>query len=264
MRLPPLPAESPTAHADPGFPARPLAQLGLEPADEAAIRRVLPEPLGLVLVVGPRRSGRSSTLAALIAALPAAPATDPAGTPGLRLLDPAPTPLGLRRAVAAVPLGCRVFASLALERAAHVFAHCRAIGLPPALLARDLQFVLAQSLVRRLCPACRLPDRSAQLRGAMAQAANSWLADTPWEAYAAQPGGCTQCAGQGHKGQVLAYELVVVTPGVRALAEQGAVGLEMEQILFSDGRSLWDQGLRLVARGQCSLQALRAAVREPR
>jgi type II secretory ATPase GspE/PulE/Tfp pilus assembly ATPase PilB-like protein len=243
---------------------RSLAQLGLEAPDEDAMRRVVAEPLGLVLAVGPRRSGLSSTLAALAATLPAPPAAGLLAGPDLLVLDPAPSPAAVRRAIASIPVGRRVFSSLSLERAAHVFGHFRALGLSPALLARDLQLVIAQRLVCRLCPACRQADRSAALRGAMAQAANSWLSDTVWEACAARPGGCVQCTGTGSAGHALAYELMVVDTGVRALAEQGAIGLEMEQALFADGRSLWDHGLRLVARGMCSLAALRAAIREPR
>jgi type II secretory ATPase GspE/PulE/Tfp pilus assembly ATPase PilB-like protein len=237
--------------------------LGFDPADVQSLRHTLRAPLGLVLAVGPQRSGLSTTLAALRAALPdnAALATD-AG-PGLVFLDPAPSPAAARRAIAAIPAGCRVFSTLALERAAHVFGHYRALGLPPALLARDLLLVVAQRRVARLCPACRQPDRSADLRHTLALATNSWLSGISVAACTPHPGGCGGCAGSGHAGHALVYECLVVDSGVRALAEQGSVGLELEQALFAGGRSLWDHGLRLVARGVCSLTALRAVVREP-
>jgi len=216
-----------------------------------------------VLAVGPRHSGLSTTLAALRAALPLE-ATPAAGAhPGLLLLDPPPSPAAARRAIAAIPAGHRVFSSLALERAAHVFGHFRTIGLSPALLARDLLLVVAQRRVPRLCPACRQPDRGAGPRHALALATNSWLAGTAVEACLPKPGGCASCAGCGYAGHALAYEVMAVDSGVRALAEQGTVGLELEQAVFAGGRSLWDHGLRLVARGVCSLHSLRAAVREP-
>jgi type II secretory ATPase GspE/PulE/Tfp pilus assembly ATPase PilB-like protein len=255
-------------------PARTLAQLGLEPQDELRVQRVLQQALGLVLVVGPRQSGRSTTLAALLHALPA-PVSVPSqgsgtstsqaapGVIGSTVLDPAPSPSALLRACATIASGRRVFSSLTLERAAHVFGHFRVRGLAPPALARDLLLVVAQQRVARLCAACRQADNSADLRSAMAQAANSWLENTAIQACAARPGGCAQCAGQGYSGTALAYELLPVDSGVRAMAEQGAIGLDMEQALFTEGRSLWEQGLRLVARGICSLAALRAAVREP-
>jgi type II secretory ATPase GspE/PulE/Tfp pilus assembly ATPase PilB-like protein len=62
----------------------------------------------------------------------------------------------------------------------------------------------------------------------------------------------------------LVYELIEVDARVRGLIEAGVGALEIEQRLFADGRSLWDQGLRLVARGITSLAALRESVREPR
>ncbi len=276
-----MPAKLPTAAqaavpppAPHAAPTRTLAQLGLEPQDELRVQRALRQALGLVLVVGPRQSGRSTTLAALQAALPppvAAPlhgsgtftAPDQPGVIGSTVLDPAPSPSTLLRACAAIASGRRVFSSLTLERAAHVFGHFRGRGLAPPALARDLLLVVAQQRVAHLCPACRQPDNSADLRSVIAQAANSWLENTAIQACAARPGGCAQCAGQGYSGTALAYELLPVDSGVRAMAEQGAIGLDMEQALFTEGRSLWDQGLRLVARGICSLAALRAAVREP-
>ena len=48
------------------------------------------------------------------------------------------------------------------------------------------------------------------------------------------------------------------------MVEAGAIGLDLEQALFADGRSLWDHGLRQVACGLCSLAWLRRMVREPR
>ena len=253
----PAPAQSP---GPPGLEAlgdhKPgLEQLGLEPHDLQRIRAILRQPLGLVLVAGPRQSGRSTTLAAM---LPAVTASDAA-----LLLDPPASWSALRGALGTIVQGRRVFACLTLERAAHVFGHFRQRGLSPAALARDLLLVLAQQRVRRLCTACREPDHSADVRNVLAQAANSWLEDTVRETFSARPGGCPRCSGTGYAGCALAYELLAVDSAVRAMAEQDAVGLDMEQALFSDGRSLWDQGLRLVARGTSSLAALRAAVREP-
>jgi len=242
------------------LPRRSLEELGFDAADAQILQHAVRAPLGLVLAVGPGRSGLSTTLAALRAALPADAAGRP---PGELLLDPPPSPAALRRAIAAVPAGHRVFSSLALERAAHVFGHFRASGLNPALLARDLLLVVAQRRVTRLCPACRQPDRGTALRHALALASNSWLSGTAVEACVPRPGGCESCAGSGFAGHVLAYEYMRVDSGVRALAEQGTVGLDLEQAIFADGRSLWDSGLRRVARGDCSLDSLRAAVREP-
>ena len=242
---------------------RALEDLGFHGADLPPVRRAVRAHQGLVLVVGPRRSGLSTTLAALHSVPPAC--IDAAGSvkPADLLLDPPPSPAATRRAIAAIPAGRRVFSSLALERAPHVFGHFRAMGLSPARLARDLLIVVAQQLVARLCPACRLPDNSAELRQALAQATNSWLDGTPVAACVARAGGCAQCGGSGYAGHLLVYECLVVDSAVRAMAELGAIGLAMEQALFAHGSSLWDHGLRSIAQGLCSLASLRCGVREP-
>ena len=258
--LPPEPAAAPPAA---NSPCVALEALGFLPADIPRLLRAVRAPLGLVLAVGPRRSGLSTTLLALLAGVPAA---CPAGAaePSLPvILDPPPSPAALRRTMAAIPQGRRVFSSLALERAPHVFGHFRALGLSPGLLARDLLLVVAQRRIARLCPACRVPHADADTRQALALASNSWLGGVTAETCIASPAGCPACAGLGHAGHVLVYEALPVDSGVRALAESGATGLEMEQALFAGGQSLWDNGLRLVAAGACSLAALRAAVREP-
>lgn len=259
------------AAAAPAAPGDGLAALGLEPDDERRVRRALCEPLGIVLVAGPRNSGLGATLQALaqVAATTAGSHPQGHGHGGIDreadlVLDPPPAGVVLRSACASASAGRRVFASVHLERAAHVFGQFQAHGTPPALLARDLLLCLAQQRVRRLCRACRLPDPAPELRAVLAQAANSWMAGVPSAPCRPCPGGCPQCAGTGHDGHALAYELLLVDSGVRALAEQGLIGLAMEQALFADGHSLWDSGLRLLARGQCALHDLRAALREPR
>jgi len=168
----------------------------------------------------------------------------------------------LRQAVACIPQGCRVLAGAHLARAAHAFAYCRDHGVPLDAVSRHLLLVMAQRLVPRLCSACRRPDDSPELRAALARASNSWLADTHIAAAQAHAPGCGQCRG-GVAGRVLVYEWLPADAGVRAMIEAGAIGLELEQALFADGRSLWDEGLRQVACGQISLAHLRQAVREP-
>lgn len=242
-----------------------LAALGFEAADAARMRRRLAQPLGLVVVGGPRGGGVTTTLRALRAAVPPPP-DDPAGpdggtAPPALLLDPVAEDV-VPAVLASIVQGRRILCGLYLERAAHLFAQWRALGIAPDFLARQLLFVVAQCRVRRLCPACRCPDPSDAPRHALARATNSWLTE-PATVYTARAGGCPKCAGTGHQGWALAYELLDLDAGARVLVEGGTLGLELEQALFADGRSLWDHGLRLLARGNCSLAALQQAIREP-
>jgi len=240
-------------------PALQLPQLGLREDDALRLGRLLCQSQGLVLIGGPRGSGVSTSLAAMRGWMLAQSAG--AALPML-LLEPGHSPAALRQAVACIPQGCRVLAGAHLARAAHAFAHCRDHGVPLDAVSRHVLLVMAQRLLPRLCRFCRRPDDSAELRAALARAGNSWLAGTPIAAAQAHRPGCSRCQG-GVAGCVLIYEWLPADAGVRAMIEANAIGLDLEQALFADGRSLWDDGLRQLACGQVSLAHLRQALREP-
>jgi general secretion pathway protein E len=279
-----------------------LEQLGFEESDLERIRRNAGGREGLILVVGPARSGKTATLHAILGSLDArarsiqtvestpprpherwlqftaAPRDgdgrgDPLraclaqvlrNEPDVVLVEALRTRKAARLAMQALAGGCLVLSSVDAGRASEVFGQLRRLGVEPEELAARLCLVIAQRLLRRLCPHCAQADDSPDLRSAMARAANTWLAGEPVRAAVARPGGCPRCGGTGYAGLALAYELIEVDASARAIAEQGSSALEMEQALLADGRSLWDQGLRLLSRGTTSLDALREAIREPR
>jgi type II secretory ATPase GspE/PulE/Tfp pilus assembly ATPase PilB-like protein len=272
-----------------------LQDLGFQDADADACARALRLPQGLILVAGPADSGRSSTLRALLDGVDAGSRHVQVHAPGvagfaaerlcrtavrrggpeqvlLRLLRHDPDVLLFDAALSApcarlllqaATRGCLVLAALPAERAHHAFLHFRALGIAPRELAAVLAFVIAQRLARTLCPSCAEPDASEAVRRATAQAANSWLAGLPLRPSRARQGGCAACSGRGWSGRHLLYEVLEVDGGVRAMAEDDAVGVEMEQLLLAGGRGLWDHGLRRLAEGRLSLEGLRAAVRDP-
>jgi hypothetical protein len=279
-----------------------LDALGLAQHDAQSLCRILRQPQGLVVLTGPRRAGLTTTAYAMLDALegvsgagrcvqaieaaparptphwlqcvPAAPGVAGVDAARLRSLAPdvlfldvlpfnAPTADFMRQALVAVGEGVLVLLALRGERAQHVFASLRTLGVPPADLAPHLSGVLAQRLVRRLCPHCAQPDDSAELRGVLARAANSWLREGTPRGARADPSGCAHCGGRGTRGHALLYEWLEVDAGVRAMIEEGIVGQELEQRMLADGRAIWDQGIRLLARGEVALAALREALREP-
>jgi hypothetical protein len=279
---------------------QPLERLGFEAHDLETITRALRQPQGLILVAGARGAGRSTTAYALLDSLDARArsiqtleasilrptpgwlqfkAAQPQADGGVELaqvLRNAPDVLlvdaawpaaqwagSVRLLAQAVADGCLVLASLAAERAHHALCTLQAAGLGPRECAAHLSLVLVQRLVRRLCAACARPDDSAETRSAVARAANSWLGGQEFRC--ARPGGvdCAHCGGAGYRGRTLLYELLPVEAGARGLFEEGIGDAELEQRLLSEGRGIWDHGLRLLARGLTSLQALREALREP-
>jgi hypothetical protein len=276
-----------------------LAQLGLEKSDFERLERVMGQPDGLVFVAGPAGSGRSTTLHALLAcvdcaarsvqtieagiarAVPgwlqfdaAGQASGPAAgmlldevlhnAPDVLLFDAPCTAQSLDRLRQAASGGCLLLAPAPVGRAHHALRWLRVSGLGFEDQAQLLSLVLAQRLVRKLCPACALPDDSPELRAALARAANTWLGADGLRAMAANPRGCEQCRGSGYRGRLLLCEILEFDAGVRSMVEGGTLGVELEQRLLSQGHGLWDHGLRRIARGETSLQALRSVLHEPR
>ncbi len=183
--------------------------------------------------------------------------------PGVLLLDAIRTPRRARMAMETIASGSLVLAHVPAERAHHAIGYFQSLAIEPAELSRHLCVALAQRLVQKLCGYCSVPDQTADLRAVMAQAANTWLESGYARAACARPAGCAWCEGTGYRGRTLVYELLVADAAVCAMLEDGVIGRELEQSVLCAGRSIWDQGLRLVSRGVTSLSALRAAVREP-
>jgi general secretion pathway protein E len=107
------------------------------------------------------------------------------------------------------------------------------MGVEPYLLSSSLLGVLAQRLVRKLCPQCRRQDD-----------AGRW-----------HPVGCPQCAQTGYKGRTGVYELMVVDDAVQSLTHNRAADHELVGAARASGlRSMREDDDRLVAAGTTSLE----------
>jgi hypothetical protein len=270
----------------PGLPARALDQLGFLAEDIARVDRALTCLGAFVVVGGPARSGRSSTLQAMVSRLDArsrsvqtleadSPMPAPgwlqcvappqqaqsalkvigANMPDALLADYPDTTAVLPDLLALNTHGCTVLTPASLDRAHHV------LGWQPGV-ARALSVVVAQRLARRLCPHCARQDISQETRHVLARAANTWLHGQALNPCSANPRGCAACRGTGYQGRALIYELLDIDPAARALINEGGPSGVLDQRLQAEGRSMWDHGVRLLAAGQVSLDALREAVAE--
>lgn len=236
-----------------------LDQIGYESADLERIRDAIHAPEGLVLVVGPARSGRSTVLHAMQAEIRAARTGAEA-----MLIEGIATAGVAQLAIRGAQAGHRVLSSMALGRACSALAELRRLGVTTGQIVDALSLVIGHRLIGRLCPHCCLPDEGEPIRRALAGALNTWLAGYPVQARRAPPAGCAHCGPTGCQGRALAYELIDLDLRTRALIASGADPFELEAALLADGRSIWDRGLKRVADGVISLDALRAAVRQPR
>jgi general secretion pathway protein E len=121
------------------------------------------------------------------------------------------------------------------------------MGVEPFLLSSSLLGVLAQRLVRKLCPHCKRQGVEGEPGGAAA-----------WH-----PFGCEHCGHTGYKGRTGVYELMVVDEAVRALIHSRAPDQALAQAARGAGlRSMRDDGERLVREGITSLEEVIRVTRD--
>ncbi len=167
-------------------------------------------------------------------------------------------------AIQAAQVGHLVLSTMALGRACSAIAELRRLQVTTAQVIDALSLVIGQRLIGRLCPECSQPDNSEPVRRALAGALNTWLGGHAAHARRAAPNGCGRCGHTGYDGRVLAYELLEIDMRARGLIASGVDPVELEHVLLAGGASIWDRGLKHVANGCTSFDALKAAVRQPR
>src|SRR5262249_16669483 len=132
------------------------------------------------------------------------------------------------------------------------------MGIPPFLLAGSLVLVVAQRLVRVLCPRCTSdrPVDAGVLRCA------GWRG-APFRSR--QGGGCGECAGTGYGGRTAVYELMPIGDATRERIIAGASALELGRVAQTGGMQTLRQGaLALAARGVTSIEeVLRVTPADP-
>ena len=232
---------------DPDTVTKTFGQLGFAPAEEAAWRAMIARPHGIVLVTGPTGSGKTTTLYTTLKQLAVPevnvctvedpiemiapelnqmqvqPAIDLTFAHGIRTLlrqDPDIIMVGEIRdletaqmAVQAALTGHLVLSTLHTNDAASAVTRLLDLGVPYYLVQNVLIGVMAQRLVRTLCPHCKAADQIDEvLWGALVR---PWPLPKP--AAIRAPKGCPECRNTGYLGRVGLYELLAVTPGLRRL-----------------------------------------------
>ena len=257
-----------------------LEELGFTQANLASYRRLFTQPNGLILLTGPTGSGKTSTLYATLAELDAATRNiitleDPVEyslpginqvavnrrsgmtfAKGLRAIvrqDPDVIMLGEIRdeetagiAVQAALTGHLVLSTLHTNSAAGAVYRLLDMGIAPYLLAAALRGVVAQRLVRRLCPACR------RQRTATAAERSFLGVATVWEQQ-----GCEHCQAEGYRGRLAVQEVLPLTTSLQQLVLQRAPVEELEQAARAEGlRSLAEDAEAKALDGLTTVQEL--------
>lgn len=243
----------------------PMSALGMSERVMENFAGLLTQTYGLILVTGPTGSGKTTTLYAAICQLdrdslnimtiedpieyqipgigqiqvkPKIGLTFASGLRHVLRQDPDVILVGETRDAETAETAARssltghlVFSTLHTNDAASAMVRMTDIGVEPYLLAASLRGVLAQRLVRRLCPACRVPARpTSQESKALGEYAAALGDRSVWKA-----GGCPECLG-GYKGRTGIYELIVVNPGIQEYIRLGrsSVG-EMRRLARESG-----------------------------
>ncbi|HET6720387.1 MAG TPA: ATPase, T2SS/T4P/T4SS family, partial [Rhodocyclaceae bacterium] len=148
--------------------------------------------------------------------------------------------------------GHQVFSTLHTNSAAGAIPRLLDIGILPDIMAGNIIGIVAQRLVRRLCPKCKTagPAEPHELR------LFGLPADSPRPTLY-RPNGCEACDFQGYRGRLSILELLRMTPDLDELVARRATAREVRLIAQRQGfRPLADDGLRRVLDGSTSIDEL--------
>ena len=227
---------------DPDTTVKSLDELGFTPHDAQRWEGLVKRPHGIILVTGPTGSGKTTTLYSTLKRVateevnvstvedpiemiePAfnqtqvQPQLDFNFAEGLRALmrqDPDIIMVGEIRdletaemAVQAALTGHLVFSTLHTNDAPSAITRLMELGVPPYLLNATVLGVLAQRLVRTLCPQCKVRDEAAT-KEQLAEIVKPWSISGGYKPY--KPVGCVDCRMTGFQGRMGLYELLVIS-----------------------------------------------------
>jgi type IV pilus assembly protein PilB len=264
---------------DKGAVVSDLGSLGMLPEEQERFANAVRRPHGAVLVTGPTGSGKSTTLYAALGALndgarsiltiedpvesrvagikqmqvaPKAGVTFDTGLRSMLRADPDVIMVGEIRdretahiAVEAALTGHMVLSTLHTRDAPSALGRLIDMGIEPFLISSAVDCVVAQRLVRKLCPHCKrlatLPESVLEEYG---------LDEQPYA-----PAGCSRCSGSGYRGRVGLYEVMTISEEIRTLVLQHGSVDEIAATAAREGmHRLRDDGIAKVREGLTSIE----------
>jgi type IV pilus assembly protein PilB len=268
-----------------------MTRLGFEPDSLARYEAAIQKPWGMVLVTGPTGSGKTTTLYAALSAINTidrkiitiedpieyhlgginqiqvntkAGLTFAAGLRAILRHDPDVVLIGEIRdketaeiAVQASLTGHLVFSTLHTNDAPSAATRLIDMGLEPYLVASSLEIVLAQRLVRVICPKCKTQIPEADVQRLRAE----FGAVVPPVMY--RGAGCRNCQGTGYRGRTGIFELMVVTDEIREMVLNRAPAPQVRKKAVEQGMiSLRGDGWRVIREGKTSPEEVLRATKD--
>jgi type II secretion system protein E len=262
-----------------------LDMLGLAPRDRRVIEHLIRLPHGIMLVTGPTGSGKSTSLYAYLSTINSIdkriitvedpieyelaginqiqvrPEIDLTFAVGLRHIlrqDPDVIMIGEIRdgetadiAIRAALTGHLVFSTLHTNDSAGAMTRLLDMGIEPFLVASSIEGIIAQRLVRRICPACREPielDKNLLKRSGFPE-------DEIDDAVLYHGTGCEKCRKLGFRGRSAIFEILLMTDEVRKLVIERKDASSIKNLALTQGmRTLRDDGWRKMKEGITTLE----------
>ena len=276
---------------DPDIVVRSYAELGFDAHEEVLWRSLVERPHGIVLVTGPTGSGKTTTLystlkhlarpeinvctiedpiemvASELNQMQVQPALDLDFAAGVRTLlrqDPDIIMVGEIRdletahmAVQAALTGHLVLSTLHTNDSASAITRLLDLGVPHYLVQSTLAGVVAQRLLRTLCPHCK---RESQLDQTLWRSLTQGY-EVPLPARTFEPVGCVECRQTGYRGRIAVYEMLSLNPALRASIDSAFdLGTFGDLARRAGLRPLRIAGAAAVARGVTGLEEVLAVL----
>ncbi|RZI69836.1 MAG: type II/IV secretion system protein [Variovorax sp.] len=276
---------------DPDTAVKDLDALGFAQHDAQRWEQLVTRPHGIVLVTGPTGSGKTTTLYSTLKRVATEqvnvstiedpiemiepsfnqtqvqPQLDFGFTEGLRALmrqDPDIIMVGEIRDLATAEMavqsaltGHLVFSTLHTNDAPSAITRLMELGVPSYLINAVMLGVLAQRLVRTLCPACKQPDASVT-REKLAEFVAPWQITGSVRAY--KPVGCVDCRMTGYRGRMGLYELLSISEEFKARVNKEPSLAALRRQAVADGmRPLRLAGALRVAEGVTTIEEVLSA-----
>ncbi len=262
-----------------------FADLGFANEDLNRWRSMIKQPYGIVLVTGPTGSGKTTTLYSTLRELATQEVNvstvedpiemiEPAfnqmqvqnnidlsfadGLKALMRQDPDIIMVGEIRdletaemAVQAALTGHLVLSTLHTNDAPSSVSRLLELGIPPYLIRATLLGVMAQRLVRTLCPSCKTKTELDPT--AWSELTSPWKTNLPKNA--CKPVGCLECRNTGYRGRAGVYEVMPLNEQMKSLIHEQTNIMELRKLAIKEGmQSLRMSGAHKIATGQTTIE----------